>query len=39
MTAPGACVIAQQYYSATIVSMRFYSRNKTFGTSLKNIII
>ena len=33
---PAACVIAQQYYSATL-SLRFYSCKESFGASFKNV--
>ena len=35
---PIAYVIAQQYSSATFISLYFYSNNKNFGTSSKNCI-
>jgi hypothetical protein len=34
MTAPAACVIAQQY-SSTLVSLRFLSRKEKFGACQK----
>jgi hypothetical protein len=36
---PATFVIAQQYSSATFVSMRFHSRKEKFGVRLKNLII
>jgi hypothetical protein len=33
-----ACVIAQQYSSATSISLHFHSRKEKFGAPLKNII-
>ena len=39
MTAPAACVIAQQYSFATFVSLRFHSSHyhkEKFGASFKN---
>jgi hypothetical protein len=35
---PEACVIAQQYSSATIASLRFHSRQEKHGASVKNVI-
>jgi hypothetical protein len=32
---PAACVIAQQYFSATFVSPRFHCRKERFGTHFK----
>jgi hypothetical protein len=32
-----ACVIAQQYSSAIIVSLRSHSHNEKFGENLKNV--
>jgi hypothetical protein len=34
-----ACVIAQQYYSATFVSLRFHSREEKFGALSKSYLI
>jgi hypothetical protein len=39
MTAPVDCVIAQQYPSATFLSLHFHSRKKKFGACLKNVIV
>jgi hypothetical protein len=36
---PATCVIAQQFSSATLVSLRLLSRKEKFGTRLKNVII
>jgi hypothetical protein len=36
---PTACVIAQQYSSATFVSLPFNSRKKKFVAHLKNVNI
>jgi hypothetical protein len=33
---PGACVIAQQYSSATFVSLRFNSRKEKFDTHFRS---
>jgi hypothetical protein len=33
---PAACVIAQQYSSATFVSLRFISRKEKFGSCLNS---
>ena len=33
-----ACVTAQQYYSATSVSLRFHSRKRKLGVRFKNIL-
>jgi hypothetical protein len=33
-----ACVIAQQYTSATLVSLRFYLRKVIFGARLKRLL-
>jgi hypothetical protein len=38
MAAPVARVIAQQYSSTTLVSVRFHSRKDYFSARLKNII-
>jgi hypothetical protein len=39
MTVPlPSCVIAQQYSSPTLVSLRFHSRNKKFGAPLENVV-
>jgi hypothetical protein len=38
MTAPPPCVIAQQYFPSTLVSMRFNFLKENFS-ALKNIII
>jgi hypothetical protein len=35
---PAACVIAQQYSSATCASLRCHTRKAGFGVSFKNII-
>jgi hypothetical protein len=35
MTAPAACVIAQQDSSSTFVSLRFHSRKEEFGPRFK----
>jgi hypothetical protein len=35
---PAACVIAQHYSSATLVSLRFHSRKQKYGAPFKNII-
>jgi hypothetical protein len=34
-----ACVIAQQYFSATFVSLRFHSRKEKFTANLKNVVL
>jgi Na+(H+)/acetate symporter ActP len=39
MNAPSVCVIAQQYTSATFISLRFHSRKVKFGARFKNITI
>jgi len=36
---PTTCVIAQQYSSATFVSLRFHSCKDKFDTRFKNVII
>jgi len=36
---PAACVIAQQYSSATFVSLHFHSSKEKFGRLLKNVTI
>jgi hypothetical protein len=36
---PAACVIAQQYSSATFVSLRSHPRREKFGSFLKNSTI
>jgi hypothetical protein len=36
---PDACVIAQQYSSATFVSLRFHSRKEKFGALYENVTI
>jgi len=38
MTRPAACVIAQQYSSATNVSLRYHSCKEKFGGRFENII-
>jgi hypothetical protein len=35
---PTACVIAQQYSSATFFSPRLHSRKETFGARFKNVL-
>jgi hypothetical protein len=35
---PAACVIAQQYFSATFSLLRFHSRKDKFGALLKDVI-
>jgi hypothetical protein len=35
---PAACVVAQQYSSATCVSVLFHYRTEKFGTPFKNLI-
>jgi hypothetical protein len=35
---PAACVVAQQYSSATFASLRFLSRKEKFGTRFKTIV-
>ena len=35
---PAACVIAQQYSSATFYSLRFHSHKENFGIRCKNVI-
>jgi hypothetical protein len=37
-TAPVACVIAQQYSSATVVSLRFHPRKENCGTLFKTTL-
>jgi hypothetical protein len=36
---PAACVDAQQYSSATIISSCFYSRKEAFGASFKEVFL
>jgi hypothetical protein len=36
---PASCVIAQQYYSATFVSLRLLFRKKKFGALLKTLLL
>jgi hypothetical protein len=36
---PAACVIAQQYSSATFFSLRIHSHNENFGALLKTAFI
>jgi hypothetical protein len=36
---PNACVIAQQYSSATFVSLHFHPHKEKFGACLNNFII
>jgi hypothetical protein len=35
---PRRCVVAQQYSSATFISLRFHSRKEKFGRLYKNVI-
>jgi hypothetical protein len=39
MTAPAACVIAQQYSSATFILLVFHSRKEKFGALFSKVII
>jgi hypothetical protein len=36
---PAACVMAKQYFSATFISLCFYSCKEKFSACFKNVII